>query len=113
MHIAINSGTVPAPKSSNVTYFPFGAEVKRRLALLEEGHAKHIAGLQELAITLQGIRERVETMTVVTGPQGPQGPKGEKGERGEDGRVEQVIVNPFTLDGAWYRFWRRWLLGVF
>lgn len=110
MKIAINSGTAAhkAPTVS-VTEWPSGAEIKRRLSMLEAGHSKTREDLRVFWSAWQQLTDQVHALPNVKGDKGD---KGDPGPKGEPGQPDVVFMAPNYQPGLWYRFWRRWLLGV-
>ena len=113
MRIEINAGTAIATRDVTTVDYPTGAEVKRKLAMLDEGHTKFREDLRVFWNTWQQLTNQVNSITVIKGEKGDKGDQGEPGPRGSDGDSPVIVAElPSMLPGAWYRFWRRWLLGV-
>ena len=116
MRIDIISGSNPPSSARSVVPvavdWPSGAEVKRRLSMLEEGHAKFREDLGVFWNTWQQLTNQVNSITVVKGERGEKGDKGDKGDVGLSESKIIVAELPAFKQGWWYRFCRRWLLGI-
>jgi len=119
MRVSIHEGGVAAPAKRDE--MPIGASAKREIKTLTENleALRHRVEwfIPEIA-TLQNRLTKLESEPSIVSIKGERGEKGDRGERGEQGmpgetRIIAVAPEDKPLkQGAWYRFWRRFLLGI-
>lgn len=109
MRIAINHGTQAAARVARE--MPLGAETKREVATLKrnlEDAREHLRRHDGSLMLMHNRLSTLESMPKVLS----KGEPGEKGEQGPPGETRIVVIQPEYKTGAWFRFWRRWLLGI-
>ena len=93
---------------------PLGSAVKREVATLTRNLEVARGRLEEQGKVLQLLHDRLtnlESKPLVVNAN-VKGEKGEKGEPGQPGQTHIITVAPDFKPGAWFKFWRKWLLGI-
>lgn len=110
MRMTIHEGGLAATPQE----MPLGSAVKREVATLTRNLEVARVRLAEQGNALQLLHNRLtnlESKPLIVNAH-VKGEKGDRGEPGQPGQTHIITVAPDFKPGAWFKFWRKWLLGI-
>jgi len=113
MRMAIHEGGLAATPAEQAG-MPLGSAVKREVATLTRNLEVARGRLAEHVNVLQALHNRLtnlESKPLIVNAH-VKGDKGDRGEPGLPGQTHIITVAPDFKPGAWFKFWRKWLLGI-